>query len=208
VLDGRQYRSDQACGDPDLSLDPPCPETFDETRTMLGDEQEQWLLDHLAASTTTWQVIAQQTVFGDVTLGGAVLNYDQWDGYPAERNRIVAALDPAKNTVVLTGDIHFAGAGNLRQGERGTGTPIAIELVATSISSGGRVNPAVTEVVRAIPDIVDVELEHRGYILHSVTPEAWSAEYRMVETVKEVGAPMFVHATYVADAGTNTLRIA
>ena len=56
--------------------------------------------------------------------------------------------------------------------------------------------------------IVDVELEHRGYILHSVTPEAWSAEYRMVETVKEDGAPMFVHATYVADAGTNTLRIA
>ena len=208
VLDGRQYRSDQACGDPSLSLDPPCPETFDEARTMLGDEQEAWLLDLLATGTATWQAIAQQTVFGDVTLGGAILNYDQWDGYPAERNRIVDALDPARNTVVLTGDIHFAGAGTIRQGERGVGTPVAVELVATSISSGGRVNPAVTEVVRSIPDIVDVELEHRGYILHTVTPEAWSAEYRMVETVKEVGAPMFVHATYVADAGTNTLRIA
>lgn len=207
VLDGRQYRSDQACGDPDLSLDPPCAETFDEARTMLGDEQEQWLLDRLATGTATWRAIAQQTVFGDVTLGGAVLNYDQWDGYPADRNRIVSALDPARNTVVLTGDIHFAGAGNIRQGERGVGTPVAVELVATSISSGGRVNPAVTDVVRAIPDIVDVELEHRGYVLHRVTPDAWSAEYRMVETVKQVGASMFVHATYVADAGTNTLRI-
>jgi hypothetical protein len=30
----------------------------------------------------------------------------------------------------------------------------------------------------------------------------------MVETVKEPGAPMFVHATYVIDAGTNTARFA
>ncbi len=208
ILDGRQYRSDQACGDPSLSLDPPCPETFDETRTMLGDEQEAWLLDLLANGTAAWRVVAQQTVFGDVTIGGAVLNYDQWDGYPAERNRIVAALDPAANTVVLTGDIHFAGTGTIRQGERGVGTPVGVEFVATSISSGGRVNPAVTEVVKAIPDILDVELEHRGYILHTVTPSRWSAEYRMVETVKEVGAPMFVHATYAVDAGTNTVRLA
>jgi alkaline phosphatase D len=208
VLDGRQYRTDQACGDPGLSLDPPCPETFDEARTMLGDAQEAWLLDTLDAAAATWQVLAQQTIFGDVTLGGAVLNYDQWDGYPVERNRIVDALDPAKNTVVLTGDIHFAGAGNIRQGGRGTGTPVAAEFVATSISSGGLVDPAVTEVVKAIPDIVDVELEHRGYILHTVTPERWSAEYRMVDTVKEPGAPMFVHATYVVDAGTNTARFA
>ena len=208
LLDGRQYRTDQACGDPGLSLDPPCPETFDESRTMLGDVQEAWLLDTLGAASATWQVLAQQTIFGDVTLGGAVLNYDQWDGYPVERNRIVDALDPARNTVVLTGDIHFAGAGNIRQGGRGTGTPVAAEFVATSISSGGLVDPAVTEVVRAIPDIVDVELEHRGYILHTVTPDRWSAEYRMVETVKEPGAPMFVHATYVIDAGTNTARFA
>ncbi len=208
LLDGRQYRTDQACGDPGLSLDPPCPETFDVSRTMLGDVQEQWLLETLVSASATWQVIGQQTIFGDVTLGGAVLNYDQWDGYPFQRNRIVDALDAAKNTVVLTGDIHFAGAGNIRQGARGTGTPVATEFVATSISSGGLIDPAVTEVVKAIPDIVDVELEHRGYILHTVTPERWSAEYRMVDTVKEPDAPMFVHATYVVDVGTNTARFA
>jgi alkaline phosphatase D len=208
VLDGRQYRSDQACGDPELSLDPPCEETFDAARTMLGDEQERWLLDAIATRSTVWQTIAQQTVFGDVTIGGAVLNYDQWDGYPAERNRIVDALDPATNTVVLSGDIHFAGTGTVRQGERGVGPTVGVEFVATSISSGGRVNPAVTAVVQSIPDIVDVELEHRGYIVHTVTPEQWRAEYRMVETVKEPGAAMFVHATYVVDDGTNLVRFA
>jgi len=105
-------------------------------------------------------VIGNQVVLADATFNGAVLNYDQWDGYPIERNRIVNSLDPSKNTVVLTGDIHFAGAGMIRQGERGSGTAVAVELVTTSISSGGRIDPAVTEVVKAIPDIVDVELEH------------------------------------------------
>jgi len=214
MLDGRQYRSDQTCGDVGLDLDPACPETFDPARTMLGDEQEAWLLDLLSTGTATWHAIGQQTVFGDTTLGPAVLNHDQWDGYPVQRGRIVERIAAAQaaghalDLVVLTGDIHFAGAGMLRHGPRGTGTPIGVELVATSISSGGRIDPAVQEVVKAIPDILDVELEHRGYILHTVTPERWSAEYRMAETVKEPDGAMYVHATYEIDAGTRTVRFA
>ena len=38
--------------------------------------------------------------------------------------------------------------------------------------------------------------------MHTVTPTEWRAEYRMVDTVKEPGAPMFVHATFSVDAGT------
>jgi alkaline phosphatase D len=177
---------------------------------MIGSAQEEWLFEQLVATPpSTWHIIAQQTVFGDVTLGDAVLNYDQWDGYPAQRNRIVdrLAAEAIGNVVVLTGDIHFAATGIIRAGGRGIGTPVGVEMVATSISSGGRVNPAVTELVRSIPDIVDVELEHRGYILHTVTPERWRAEYRMVETVKQPGAPVFVHATYQVDAGTNVVSI-
>ena len=172
---------------------------------MIGDEQEQWLLDQLGGHTATWSVIAQQTIFGDTTLGDAILNYDQWDGYPADRTRIVNALDPERNTVVLTGDIHFAGVGTIRQGERVTGTAVGVEFVATSISSGGNVDPAITDVVKSIPDILDVELAHRGYILHTVTPDEWLAEYRMVDTVKVPDAPMLVHATYRVAAGDNTV---
>ena len=210
VLDGRQYRSDQACGGATLDLDPPCAQTFDESRTMIGEAQERWLFDELNASPATWNVIAQQTLFGDVTLGGAVLNYDQWDGYPVQRNRIVDRLasDSIQDVVVLTGDIHFAGTGIIRSGGRGTGTPVAVEFVATSISSGGRIDPGVTAVVQAIPDIVDAELEHRGYILHTVTPTQWQAQYRMAETVKQPDATMFQHAIYNIDVGTNVVTIA
>ena len=90
LLDGRQFRSDQTCGDVVLSVDPACPETLDPTRTMLGSVQEQWLGEQLAMTTATWPVIAQQTVLTNVTLpNGAVLNYDQWDGYPAARQRLL-----------------------------------------------------------------------------------------------------------------------
>ena len=210
LVDGRQYRSDQACGDVTLNLDPPCPETADPSRTMLGSVQETWMFDQLGRSTATWNVIGQQTVFGDTTVGGAVLNYDQWDGYPAQRNRIVdrLAAEEVGNVVVLTGDIHFAGTGTIRSGGRGVGTPVGVEFVATSISSGGLIDPAVTDVVRAIPDILDAELEHRGYILHEVSPTRWSAEYRMVDTVKLPDSPVFVHATYQVDVGSNQVRFA
>jgi alkaline phosphatase D len=209
LLDGRQYRSDQVCGDGTLNLDPACPETFDETRTMIGDAQEEWLFGELNGSTTTWNVIAQQTVFGDTTLGEAVLNYDQWDGYPVQRNRIVDRLasDGVGNVIVLTGDIHFAGTGTIRSGGRGVGTPVGTEFVATSISSGGRIDPGVTAVVKSIPDIIDVELEHRGYILHTVTPPAWTAQYRMVDSVKEPDSVMYQHAIYGVDAGTDLVRV-
>ena len=48
MLDGRQYRSPQACG-PEPLVEP-CPELYAGQRTMLGDAQEQWLAPALGAS--------------------------------------------------------------------------------------------------------------------------------------------------------------
>jgi alkaline phosphatase D len=189
ILDTRQYRSDQACGNAKLRLEPPCPETFEPGRTMIGEAQEAWLFEQLSTQQTVWRTIAQQVVFGDTTWNTAILNYDQWDGYPEQRNRIVERLgqDQVPNVIVLTGDIHFAGTGTIRTAERTAGAPVGVEFVATSISSGGAVNPALTEVIKTFPFILDVELVHRGYILHTVTPQRWSAEYRMMESVEDTG---------------------
>jgi alkaline phosphatase D len=177
---------------------------------MIGEEQEAWLFEQLSTQQTVWRTIAQQVVFGDTTWNTAILNYDQWDGYPEQRNRMVERLgqDQVPNVIVLTGDIHFAGTGTIRTAERTAGAPVGVEFVATSISSGGAVNPALTEVIKTFPFILDVELVHRGYILHTVTPQRWSAEYRMMESVKAPESGAFVHATYVVDAGTNTVRFA
>ncbi|HEY0518586.1 MAG TPA: alkaline phosphatase D family protein [Ilumatobacteraceae bacterium] len=205
LLDGRQYRSDQACGDVTLSVAPPCPEVFDPTRTMLGDVQEAWLFDTLGASTATWNVIGNQVVFADATLNGAVLNFDQWDGYPVERARILQHLADAKipNVVVVTGDIHLAAIAQLRAGDRGTGTPVGAEFITTAISSSGLISDQFTDVLKAYPHLIDAELTHRGYTLHTVTPDRWVAEYRLVADVTRADSEVTTLGSYAVDVGTN-----
>ena len=195
LLDGRQFRSDQTCGDVVLSTDPACPETADPARTMLGSVQEQWLGDQLAATTATWPVIAQQTVLSDVTLpNGAVLNFDQWDGYPAARQRLLAAGRPGTRAVVLTGDIHLAAVGRL--------PGVGVEFVTSSISSTGLVPADLAEVVAAFPDVVDAELAHRGYTRHTITPDGWRAEYRTVDNVTDPKSPVSTWRAFAVDAAT------
>jgi alkaline phosphatase D len=191
LLDGRQYRSDQACGSPTLSTDPACPEAFDPARTMLGAEQESWLGATLAASTTTWPVIAQQTVLTNLRFGEAILNYDQWDGYGPARDRLLLQAAAADRLVVLTGDIHLAGVGRL--------PGVGIEFVTASISSQGNVDPALQPILDTFVDVVASELVHRGYVRHTVTPTAWTAEYRTVDDVLDPASPVSTWRTFRVD---------
>ena len=207
LLDGRQYRTDQACGDVTLVIEPPCAEAADPTRTMLGDEQEQWLLDTLKASTATWNLLGNQVILADSTFNGAVLNFDQWDGYPVARARLLQEFEDAAipNLVVVTGDIHLAAVAQLRAGDRGTGTPVGVEFVTTSISSDGLVGDELTDVMKTFPALIDAELAHRGYSLHTVTADRWTAEYRIVAEVDDPNSEVTTFGTYVVAAGSNTV---
>ena len=141
VLDTRQYRTDQPCGD---GLDPreTCPESLDPAATMTGPGQERWLLEGLVRSRAIWNVIAQQTMLAEYDFnpapGATLFNMDQWDGYVAARNRLLRFLmdQHPRNPIVLTGDIHSSWVHDLKAkfddpGSRTLGT----EFVGTSISS-------------------------------------------------------------------------
>jgi alkaline phosphatase D len=210
VLDGRQYRTDQACGDIQLSIDPPCDETFDPARTMLGDTQEAWLYDQLDSSTAVWNVIAQQTIMANSTFNGAVLNYDQWDGYPGQRDRILQHMLDAstRNPVVLTGDIHFAGVANLRAPGGKQQPIVGAEFVTTSISSDGNVDASLEPIVATLGDILGVELAHRGWTKHTVSATEWQAEFRIVDDVKVAGSPVTVWKTFIIDADVPGVLVA
>jgi alkaline phosphatase D len=201
LLDGRQYRSDQACGDVPLSVDPPCPEASDPARTMLGEEQERWLGETIAGSTATWCVLGQQTVLTDLRLpNGAVLNYDQWDGYAPARERVLAQLAGAERAIVLTGDIHLAGVGRLPD--------VGVEFVTTSISSLGDIDAALEPVLVGFDTVVAAELSHRGYTRHTVTPDLWTAEYRTVDDVRDPASPTSTWRTFRVEATARDLPIA
>ena len=70
VLDTRQYRDEQVKEgnlpgiDQILNYGAQTPPVFDEDRQMLGEEQEQWLLEEIEASDATWFVLGQQSLMG------------------------------------------------------------------------------------------------------------------------------------------------
>jgi alkaline phosphatase D len=201
LLDGRQFRSDQACGDVTLQTTPPCPEALDPARTMLGDEQERWVADALAASSATWTVLGQQTVLTDLRLAnGAILSHDQWDGYAPARDRLLAAAAGVDRLVVLTGDIHLAGVASI--------PGLGAEFVTTSISSSGSVPVELEPLVRDFPTVVDAELAHRGYVRHTVTPDAWTAEYRIVDDSTTPDSTVSTWRTFRVDATARDLPTA
>jgi alkaline phosphatase D len=59
---------------------------------MLGAAQERWLLDGLAGSGATWQVLAQQVTMMRRERPSGALSMDKWDGYPAARERLLRGV--------------------------------------------------------------------------------------------------------------------
>jgi alkaline phosphatase D len=200
LVDGRQYRSAQACSGPTAAGE--CAGLDDATRTMLGDAQEQWLGATFGSWGTTWNVLGNQTVVTDMRLAGTVLNPDQWDGYPAAQARLLEVLGGSANAVVLTGDIHASIVGQLH----GAAGPIGVELVCTSISTGSAVDASAQPLVRLIPGIVDADLAHRGYLLHTVTADEWHAELRLVDDARLPDSPVAAGASFRIGVGTNTVQ--
>lgn len=95
VLDGRQYRDDQSEGD---GWKVPTAETREPSRTLLGAEQESWLAAGWQASRAVWNVVAQGVVVcrrHNRLKGPYPVSMDAWDGYPAARDRFLAAFRTA-----------------------------------------------------------------------------------------------------------------
>lgn len=211
VLDTRQYRSDQPCGDGNK---PQCPEALAESQTLLGAEQEKWFLDGLGRSRARWNVIAQQVMMAKVDRrAGPEEAYamDQWSGYEAARARILRSLHQRKiaNPVVLTGDIHSNWAADLKLDFADSKSPIVgAEFVGTSISSGGDGSDSQPAVEAYLPENPHVHLynNQRGYVRCSLTPERWQSDYRVVPYVAKIGAPISTRASFAVENGRPGLQ--
>lgn len=196
VLDTRQYRDDQACGDGMRVV--PCGDWDAPERRLLGAEQERWLTDGLGSSRARWQVLAQQIMMApwDRAAGANVdLSMDQWSGYPRERDRVLRAIgERARNrTVVLTGDIHSNWVNELSAGfDRPGREVVAAEFVGTSIASGGDGEAHWQGVPESMGENPHLKWHSawRGYFVNDVTPGSWQATYREVPYVSRPGAPV------------------
>jgi alkaline phosphatase D len=202
MLDTRQYRTDQPCGD-DIRTD--CVERIDPSRSLTGAEQERWLLNGFQRSQARWDVLGQQVFFSQVELTpgpGRGFNPDAWDGYAANRDRIVGVLvdSPVRNAVVLTGDVHSHWAAEVRERFDDPLSPVvATELVTTSISSGGDGSDARGEMAAVLAENPHLRYfsNRRGYVRTRITAEELRADFREVPFVSRPGAEVRTGATFV-----------
>lgn len=206
VLDTRQYRTPQPCGD---RFGADCPGRTAPGQDLMGHEQERWLLDGLGRSSSTWNVIAQQVVMAQIDVAsGARRGYDldAWDGYVAARDRLLAFLAQRRpsNPVVLSGDWHSNWMADLKADFRDPNSPtLAHEFVASSITSGGDGSDSTQAGRRRLGENPHLRFfnDQRGYLCCEITDRRWQTDVRVMPYVHRPGAPVSTRTSFVLESG-------
>jgi alkaline phosphatase D len=129
-------------------------------------------------------------------------NPDAWDGYAANRDRVVGGIvhSPVRNAVVLTGDIHSHWAAEVHARLGDPGSPVvATELVTTSVSAGGDgsdMREEIAVVLRENPHIRYFS-GRRGYVRARFTADEMRADFRVVPYVSRPGSGVRTGASFV-----------
>ena len=191
----------------------PDPAMSHPARTMLGDEQRHWLERSLEASETAWRLVASPSIFTRTWVenpseplrtallklklmdeDGAGPDYDQWDGYPAERAALVARFADADDVVLLSADIHVSVAAEVRTVG---GEAVALEITSPSLTSQNldeklRVDARAPEIlaseaafVAAHDHVAWCQMSGHGYVVVDLDRSRLRAEWWHVDTVLE-----------------------
>lgn len=193
----------------------PPPDMFGENRTALGAAQREWLFNEFENSKARWRVLGNPSVLSTtwkenfpeevklpllktklIAADGRSADYDQWDGYPAERRKLLALFRKQRgNIIVLSGDIHVSMVFELKENQFNEEDEIiALEFINTSLTSQNfddkmkwapRTESLKYEeaLMKAYPHIKWCDLDSHGYNIVDVTPERVHVEYWRVDTV-------------------------
>jgi alkaline phosphatase D len=209
LMDTRQYRYDQVCGDTRAIG---CSARLTADRTMLGRTQERWLSQGLRESRGRWDLLAQQVFMAQKdSWPGPVeqLAMDAWDGYPRARGRLLSHLAGVRNPVVLTGDVHKHYANDLRRDFDDPDSPVlASELVTSSVSSNGDGSARTALIARQLAENPHLRFAdgRRGYVVARLAPHELRAEFRVLDRVTRRGVPARTAAVFALDDGRRRMR--
>ena len=208
VLDTRVVGRDQKPSTTD--------EAYDPDRQLLGELQEQWLLDRLSATPARWTLLAQQLCMGQWSFSTddqgrpRPLNQDSWDGYQAARRTIFDHIvsEDVQGVVVISGDVHSSWANDLALDFSAYDVfqhngSVAVEAVCPGISSPG------TSVLDALftSDNQYIRFQdslRRGFVVCEVNHEQLQADWHLLP-VGSVEEPEYtapeVAASFVVNHG-------
>ena len=216
MMDLRSYRSQ-----------PSLPRAGGLPPTIMGSEQFDWLSSRLSTSDTRWNLIGTSVMMAPLNLvaleasvqgpladltganeastaegeKAAAANPDQWDGYTADRARLLAELaehHPEGRTVFLTGDIHSEWANHIVHDRQ----VVAAEMVTTSITArniddilrlpvDNVISTTAEDHVRAHnPHVSHLDLDSHGFAVLTVTADEVSMRWHRVDDIYTRGSGM------------------
>lgn len=161
---------------------------------LIGNQVIMARVDAPDMSATPEPVVAQiEKIFPPIrkflalTKLGLPMNLDAWDGYPAQRDRVLDAFSRlSPNTLVVTGDTHSAWANEL-QATPG-GKRVGVEFGTTSITS-----PGFGDMFQGVdlggaimaknPVVKWTDQSARGYLLLTISKSEARAEFMKVSTI-------------------------
>lgn len=232
MLDLRTYRDKQASPSSRAIDDP--------ARSITGAAQMRWLTDGLVTADTTWRIVGNPVMISPLVIppleprntaaitellglpsAGVPFNPDQWDGYTADRQRLLTALrkNNVRNVVFITGDIHSSWACDVPVNAAnypGAGT-VATELVVTSVTSsniddilkvpehtaGNAVSAAVTNINRHVRWN---DFDAHGYAVMTITPAAAQMDWYFLTDKADPRSGVYHARSYRVDSGTQRVR--
>ncbi len=163
----------------------------DTSRTLLGPEQMEWLINGLSSSEASYKILGNQVMMAPLLLLGGPLNNDQWDGYSHEQSVLRDFLEAqTDNFVVITGDIHTSWAndipGSNYEAESGEGS-VAVEYVVTSVTSPGLddINLSPNFIMGISPHTKYVNLDRRGFVILDINADRVQGDWYYVSDIAE-----------------------
>jgi alkaline phosphatase D len=173
MLDGRQYRTPQACpragrGGANV-VGESCRELFDPERTMLSTQQERWLDDGVRGAADRWKRAGPGHAHGPRRSPPSAARSSSGPTRGTATRRPAPGCSPAlrdrdaRSCVVISGDAHATFAADLRQDAGNEDSPVvATEVCGTSITSQGRPASQIDTLLRENPDIHYADASRRG----------------------------------------------
>jgi alkaline phosphatase D len=209
MLDDRQYRTDNPCGDGESLR---CDAALHGEYTMLGAAQEQWVARGFERSDARWNIVGQQLLLAELehTLPGYPDEWywnDAWDGYPLARRRLLTDVVDTRvnNPVFLTGDWHSTFVNDLKVDFKDPSAPtVATEFVTPAITTGGDdtpYGPYYAPMVPFNPHIKYYEGDRRGYFKATVTKKHLRMDLRFVTSVENPGGTGYTERSWVVQDG-------
>ncbi|KAJ8456657.1 hypothetical protein ONZ51_g11989 [Trametes cubensis] len=196
----------------------------EESRSLMGSEQENWFFDTLSASRergAIWRIVGQQIVFTQLNESG--FDVDAWDGYRANRERVLNHLynEKISNTIILSGDSHANWVSDLAHPDdtttydplTGKGA-IGVEFAGTAVTSsspfGAGIQPVAADKISQVFVQINEDLQwsegsYRGFFTLTLNTTNAVATYYAMRNISSANLDAFASATFVVEAGANKL---